>query len=83
MALAKKLALWLLLLALVYVLSIGPYVYMVGKKWMPEWAMRSSDTFYAPVHFLEKQSWTSRAMDVYKRWWWRLSQNGAKGEGKA
>ena len=80
MARVKKLLLWLLLLALVYVLSIGPYVYFVGKKWMPEWAMRSSDVFYAPVHLLEKQSWTSRTMDVYMRWWWRLSQKATKGE---
>lgn len=76
----KKLLFWFLLLALVYVLSIGPYVYLVGKKWMPEWAMRSSATFYAPVHWLEKKPWTSRTMDVYKRWWWRLSQKATPDE---
>ncbi len=74
MTLLKKLLFWVFALAMLYVLSVGPFVYLVGRKMLPEWASGPATQFYGPERWVEKQPWGSRPLDVYKRWWWRLSQ---------
>lgn len=76
MATLKKCLYWLLGLVLAYLLSVGPYVYTVGKDWLPDWAKHAGNACYAPERWLEKQPGFYKPLDGYKRWWWRLSQKG-------
>jgi len=63
---------WLLILvviALIYVASIGPVVNFQSKGWLPNPSPPLLADFYAPVGWLYDNTFMRRPLEIYLQWW--------------
>ena len=64
---------WLVVMLVGYVASIGPAFSLLSKGLLSEWLYM---TLYAPLFWLYRlndQSWFARSLDWWLNWWVRLA----------
>ena len=60
-------------LPLLYVLSIGPMIYLTKKGYLPESIADKMETFYQPLGWLaDHTSLVGEPLDAYAGWWEEL-----------
>jgi hypothetical protein len=63
-------------LPLLYLLAMGPVVFMYEKGWI---SRKNAQWYAAPYESVDHQAWfieagMGRALEVYNRWWWELAR---------
>jgi hypothetical protein len=65
----RQLAGVLLVWLICYPVSLGPYMYALGREWVPEWAHRVARLYYYPAALV---LWSDRRgpapVDSWRRW---------------
>lgn len=69
----------LFLLPALYILSVGPYVYLSGKSYLPPSAVKIMDEGYYPLLNLCEKSPLEAPLEAYMFWWYRLGARGTTG----